>query len=137
MELLSEIHTSGNTILFVTHNPELTRYASRVVYMHDGAIVQDEQTKVGEVAHTALQQMYIAPVKTAEDDLAGVSALMKALPFKDEASSEAKPKPKPAKTSKARLKTKPAKTAKTIRPKKALQTLPKVRQRRRGKGGRP
>ncbi len=83
MELLSEIHKSGNTILFVTHNPELTRYASRVVYMHDGSIIQDEQTKVGEVAFTAAQQMYTVPVMTAEDDLAGVSVLMNALPQKD------------------------------------------------------
>ena len=80
MELLSEIHKSGNTILFVTHNPELTRYASRVVYMHDGQIIQDEATRFGEVAHTALKQMYSVQPKTAEDDLAGVSALMKAFP---------------------------------------------------------
>ncbi len=84
MELLSEIHKAGNTILFVTHNPELTRYASRVVYMHDGSIVQDEASKFGEVARTALQQMYNVPTKTAEDDLAGVSALMKAFPQKDD-----------------------------------------------------
>jgi putative ABC transport system ATP-binding protein len=83
MELLSEIHKAGNTILFVTHNPELTRYASRVVYMHDGAVIQDELTKVGEVAHTALRQMYNIPEKTAEDDLAGISALMQAVPQKD------------------------------------------------------
>lgn len=83
MELLSEIHKAGNTILFVTHNPELTRYASRVVYMHDGSIIQDEQTTVGEVAHTAAQQMYTVATKTAEDDLAGVSVLMKALPQKE------------------------------------------------------
>lgn len=83
MELLSEIHKSGNTILFVTHNPELTRYASRVVYMHDGSIIQDEETKFGEVAYTALQQMYRIPEKTAEDDLAGVSALMKAFPQRE------------------------------------------------------
>ena len=38
MELLSEIHNSGNTVIFVTHNPELTRYATRVVYMRDGTI---------------------------------------------------------------------------------------------------
>ena len=31
MELLSDVHKAGNTILLVTHNPELTRYASRVV----------------------------------------------------------------------------------------------------------
>lgn len=83
MELLSEIHKAGNTILFVTHNPELTRYASRVVYMHDGAVIQDELTKVGEVALTALRQMYNIPETTAEDDLAGISALMNAIPQKE------------------------------------------------------
>jgi putative ABC transport system ATP-binding protein len=83
MELLGEIHKTGNTILFVTHNPELTRYANRVVYMHDGQIIQDEQNVVGQVARTAFQQMYSVPETTAEDDLAGVSALMKALPHKD------------------------------------------------------
>ncbi len=86
MELLSEIHKMGNTILFVTHNPELTRYATRVVYMHDGMIVQDESTAVGEVAKTAKKTMN-KPKTTEEDDLAGVSALMKALPAKDDVRS--------------------------------------------------
>ena len=83
MELLSEIHKSGNTVLFVTHNPELTRYATRVVYMHDGAIVHDEQTALGEIAATARRVMYMMPAKTEEDDLAGVSALMQAVPGGD------------------------------------------------------
>ena len=77
MELLSEIHKTGNTILFVTHNPELTRYATRVVYMHDGQIVHDEQTAIGEIAATARKVMYTIPTTTEEDDLAGVSVLMK------------------------------------------------------------
>lgn len=80
MELLSEIHKSGTTILFVTHNPELTRYASRVVYMHDGQIIHDEKTRIGDVAPTARHNMFSLPVKTVEDDLAGVSALMSAVP---------------------------------------------------------
>lgn len=81
MELLSEIHKSGNTILFVTHNPELTRYATRVVYMHDGGIVHDESTVLGEVAATAHKSLLMfAPAMTEEDDLAGVSALMKIAP---------------------------------------------------------
>jgi putative ABC transport system ATP-binding protein len=80
MELLSDIHKMGNTILFVTHNPELTRYATRVVYMHDGAVVHDEQTPLGEVATTARRIMFTAPVMTEDDDLAGVSELMKVLP---------------------------------------------------------
>lgn len=97
MELLSEIHRMGNTILFVTHNPELTRYASRVVYMRDGAIIADEKTRIGEVARTAREAMYAIPKTTEEDDLAGVSALMQAVPAKPFAGSRrtkkrAKPK---------------------------------------------
>ncbi len=80
MELLSEIHKAGTTILMVTHNPELTRYANRVVYMHDGSIVHDERTKFGEVAPTALKRLYHLSRISEEDDLAGVSAIMKALP---------------------------------------------------------
>ena len=41
MELLSEIHKNGSTILMVTHNPELTRYASRVVRFRDGRVQSD------------------------------------------------------------------------------------------------
>lgn len=80
MELLGELHKTGNTILFVTHNPELTRYATRVVYMHDGAIIHDDETRIGEVAKRARQDMYTVPQKTEEDELAGVSALMTAFP---------------------------------------------------------
>jgi len=83
MELLSEIHKGGTTILLVTHNPEITRYANRVVYMHDGVIIHDETTKLGEVAPTARRELYHLPGKTMEDDLAGVSVLMKAIPGGD------------------------------------------------------
>ena len=48
MELLKDIHEGGNTILMVTHNPELTRYASRVIYMKDGQIQYDEVLKKDE-----------------------------------------------------------------------------------------
>jgi putative ABC transport system ATP-binding protein len=82
MELLSDIHKMGNTILFVTHNPELTRYATRVVYMHDGSIIHDEKTALGQVASTARKVLYTLPATKEEDDLAGVSVLMKALPGK-------------------------------------------------------
>jgi putative ABC transport system ATP-binding protein len=81
MELLADIHKTGNTILLVTHNPELTRYADRVVFMHDGAIIADELTRVGEVPELA-KRLYFMPRKTDEDDLAGVSAIMSAVPSK-------------------------------------------------------
>jgi len=80
MELLSEIHKAGNTVLMVTHNPALTRYASRVVYMHDGAIIHDEQSKIGDIPNILQRSMYFVSKKTVEDDAAGVSALMKTIP---------------------------------------------------------
>lgn len=80
MELLSEIHASGNTVLMVTHNPELTRYANRVIYMHDGVIIHDEKSAIGEVPQVIRRTLYFAPSTTEEDDLAGVSALMKTIP---------------------------------------------------------
>lgn len=95
MELLSEIHKMGNTILFVTHNPELTRYATRVVYMHDGQIVHDEKTRLGEVAALARRIMYSVPDTTEDDDLAGVSALMTALPGEMASQPSRKPAKKP------------------------------------------
>ncbi len=61
MDLLAEVHREGNTILMVTHNPELTRFASRVIYMRDGAIIQDEATQIGEVAPGARRTMRPLP----------------------------------------------------------------------------
>jgi putative ABC transport system ATP-binding protein len=84
MELLSDIHKAGNTIIMVTHNPELTRYASRVLFMHDGEVVGDELSPLGDVPETARRSMYFMPRKTEDDDLAGVSALMQAIPDEDE-----------------------------------------------------
>jgi putative ABC transport system ATP-binding protein len=99
MELLSEIHKTGNTILFVTHNPELTRYATRVVYMHDGEIIHDEKTSLGHVAPRARRVLYTLPIKTEDDDLAGVSALMKAIPVKSSTRRSKKPKSKTGRSS--------------------------------------
>lgn len=41
MEELSDLHKRGNTIIMVTHNPNLTTYASRVITMLDGKIDTD------------------------------------------------------------------------------------------------
>lgn len=103
MELLSEIQKTGNTVLFVTHNPELTRYATRVVYMHDGSIIHDEETAIGEVAAMARKAFYTIPEKTVDDDLAGVSALMRAVPHTVKPKTvAAKKKPSAKKPSKAK-----------------------------------
>lgn len=41
MNELAKLHKEGNTILMVTHNPELLSYASRVIHMKDGQIDRD------------------------------------------------------------------------------------------------
>lgn len=41
MQELSDLHKQGNTIIMVTHNPNLTTYASRVITMLDGQIDTD------------------------------------------------------------------------------------------------
>jgi hypothetical protein len=71
--------------------------------MHDGAIVYDEKSPIGQIPKQARQIMFSAPKKTEEDDLAGVSALMKAIPSKI-AKKPAKPKTAPAKAKKKRKK---------------------------------
>lgn len=90
MELLSEIHASGNTILMVTHNPGLTRYAGRVVYMQDGYIVHDETSAIGKIPDRARRIMLSVPSVSEDDDLAGVSALMIALPDRESAPKKRK-----------------------------------------------
>ncbi len=44
MEELKRIHSEGNTIIMVTHNPALISYATRVINMLDGSIDTDIKT---------------------------------------------------------------------------------------------
>ena len=41
--LFQELHARGRTIIFVTHNPELSAYSSRNIVLRDGRVVSDEQ----------------------------------------------------------------------------------------------
>jgi putative ABC transport system ATP-binding protein len=43
MELLSELHGSGRTVLVVTHDPRMIHYATQTVYMLDGQIVSEAE----------------------------------------------------------------------------------------------
>lgn len=49
MQELSDLHKMGNTIIMVTHNPNLTTYASRVINMLDGKIDRDSKHDREEV----------------------------------------------------------------------------------------
>jgi putative ABC transport system ATP-binding protein len=45
MALLEEIHRTGNTIILVTHEETIARYAHRIVRLIDGQIASDEENK--------------------------------------------------------------------------------------------
>mgnify|MGYP000034607719 CR=1 FL=1 len=111
MELLSDIHKMGNTVLMVTHNPSLTRYADRIIYMLDGSIVYDEASAVGEIPFRV--QRAITTLRKSDDDdkLANVSALMETIP---DVTNEPKPVDKKNKKKDAKQKKK-ARKAKTVK----------------------
>ncbi len=61
MNLLSELNQSGNTIIMVTHNPELSQYASKVVKLKDGMIV--EQTTLKPQNHLSERNYNLPEIK--------------------------------------------------------------------------
>lgn len=77
MEELSDLHKKGNTIIMVTHNPNLTSYASRVINMLDGKIASDTKIKVDtQDADTVIKIPLNRRQKEAEK-LAGASPATK------------------------------------------------------------
>ena len=42
MQLIMEIHNNGNTIVLVTHEEDIARYAHRIIRLRDGHIESDE-----------------------------------------------------------------------------------------------
>jgi len=45
MALFDTLHANGNTIVLVTHEPDIAEYAHRVVHIRDGQIYSDEPSK--------------------------------------------------------------------------------------------
>ena len=39
--LFQKLHAEGRTIIFVTHNPELSQYSSRTIRLRDGHVIED------------------------------------------------------------------------------------------------
>lgn len=56
LEELSDIHKRGNTIIMVTHNPDMTTYADRVITMLDGRIDTDTKTAVVSNSRSAVHK---------------------------------------------------------------------------------
>ena len=42
MKIIQKLYEEGNTIILVTHEPEIARYARRIIHLKDGLIEQDE-----------------------------------------------------------------------------------------------
>lgn len=51
MGLITDIHKLGNTVVLVTHEEDIARYAKRVVRLRDG-LVESDQTREELAAHT-------------------------------------------------------------------------------------
>lgn len=53
MEELADIHRTGNTILMVTHNPDVAIYADRIIQMIDGRVATDSKHPEKDVETSA------------------------------------------------------------------------------------
>jgi putative ABC transport system ATP-binding protein len=42
MALFNDLHAHGNTIVLVTHEPDIAEYANRIVHIRDGKIFSDQ-----------------------------------------------------------------------------------------------
>jgi len=42
LNMIQKLHDEGNTIILVTHEPEIARYARRIIHLKDGLIDSDE-----------------------------------------------------------------------------------------------
>ncbi len=45
MEIFKEIHNAGNTVILVTHEPDIAEHAQRTIKLRDGLIESDSMTK--------------------------------------------------------------------------------------------
>lgn len=68
MAALKEIHEAGNTIIMVTHNPDLASYADRIIKLRDGRIEE-------EITGKEIKQEVQEQKKEAEEEVEAASQL--------------------------------------------------------------
>lgn len=88
MEELADIHSRGNTIIMVTHNPDVAIYADRIIQMVDGKIASDskhpaEETEKDKRPLSTFRKAMEAAVKANEEFASATEAMVEeALPQK-------------------------------------------------------
>jgi putative ABC transport system ATP-binding protein len=49
MQMLSELHRAGRTVLVVTHDPRMTRFATHKIFLLDGHVVNEDEYQSAEL----------------------------------------------------------------------------------------
>ncbi|MFH1653562.1 MAG: ABC transporter permease [Pseudomonadota bacterium] len=60
MEILKSLNEQGKTVIMVTHEAEIAKYAKRIIRMRDGKIVSDEKSgkiESSEVSHKKIKEI--------------------------------------------------------------------------------
>jgi putative ABC transport system ATP-binding protein len=77
MELLSELHRDGRTVVVVTHDPRMAAFATDQVFLLDGCIVsaEDYRAATGAFAGAAVAHAQHSPAASQETATAPASPL--------------------------------------------------------------
>lgn len=67
MELFQELNDKGRTIVFVTHEPDIAKFASRNVIFRDGKIVRELQVTERSNAREILKTLPLEPIEELEN----------------------------------------------------------------------
>lgn len=51
MNIFTKLHDEGNTIIVVTHEPDIAQFAHRIIEFQDGCIIRDERKQVANYAY--------------------------------------------------------------------------------------
>lgn len=60
MAIFQKVHNEGNTVLIITHEPDIVQYTRRMIYFRDGKVEEDEMVKETKNAAADVQNMNAA-----------------------------------------------------------------------------